>query len=92
MTNMTKKTKKSDDNKNYEDKYNEILVELNTIKSETTLLKDNLIKTFSDIANSKYNRIISFMELLEKQFITLRNIWIFIAFISVVSLISQYYK
>lgn len=89
---MTKKTKKSDDNKNYEDKYNEILVELNTVKKEITLLRDNAIKTFNDVINSKYNRIISFMELLEKQFITLRNIWIFIAFITIVSSISQYYK
>jgi hypothetical protein len=92
MTNMTKKTKKSDDNKNYEDKYNEILVELNTVKNEITLLRDNAIKTFNDVINSKYNRIISFMELLEKQFITLRNIWLFIAFITIVSLILQYYK
>ena len=89
---MTKKTKKSDDNKNYEDKYNEILVELNTVKNEITLLRDNAIKTFNDVINSKYNRIISFMELLEKQFITLRNIWLFIAFITIVSLILQYYK
>jgi hypothetical protein len=63
---MIKKAKKSDDNKNSEDKYNQILVELSTIKSERTLLREDLVKAFSDIANSKHNQTLFKLDLLER--------------------------